>query len=165
MRPLPTILDIEASGFGRGSYPIEIGYSTGDGVLFCGLIHPEPDWLHWDAAAESLHGISRDLLLSRGRPARWMAEQLNTRLRGQTVFCDGWGHDFTWLNRLYDAVELRPSFRLDDLRKLLNEDEAQRWKGVTEAVRARQQLTRHRASSDARVLQLALGEVKAGVSC
>ena len=43
MDPLPTILDIEASGFGRGSYPIEIGFSAGDGVLFCGLIVPEHD--------------------------------------------------------------------------------------------------------------------------
>ncbi|MDR7296674.1 hypothetical protein J2X16_002021 [Pelomonas aquatica] len=157
---LPTIIDIEASGFGRGSYPVEVGFVATDGALFCGLIRPEPDWLHWDDGAEALHGISRALLQRHGKPARWMAEQLNTRLRGQVVFCDGWGHDYTWLARLYDAVELRMSFRLDDLRKLLNEDEAQRWKGVTEAVRSRQQLTRHRASSDARVLQLALGEVK-----
>lgn len=165
MDVLPTILDIEASGFGRGSYPIEIGFSTGDGALFCSLILPEHDWLHWDDGAEMLHGISRDLLRQHGKPARWMAEQLNARLRGQIVYCDGWGHDYTWLNRLYDAVEMRPSYRLDDLRKLLSEDEANRWKGVTEAVRSRQQLTRHRASSDARVLQLALGEVKARVNC
>jgi len=163
MDPLPTILDIEASGFGRGSYPIEIGFSDGQGGLFCSLIQPEADWLHWDGSAEALHGISRELLLTHGRPARWMADQLNTRLRGQTVFCDGWGHDYTWLARLYEAVEVRMSFQLDDLRKLLSEDEAQRWKGVTEAVRARQLLTRHRASSDARVLQLALAEIKNGV--
>jgi hypothetical protein len=162
---LPTIIDIEASGFGRGSYPVEVGFVTADGALFCGLVCPEPDWLHWDDGAEALHGISRALLQQHGKPARWMAEQLNARLRGQVVFCDGWGHDYTWLARLYDAVELRMSFKLDDLRKLLSEDEAARWKGVTEAVRARQQLTRHRASSDARVLQVALGEVKAGVSC
>ncbi|MFG6433745.1 hypothetical protein [Roseateles sp. LYH14W] len=165
MDALPTIIDIEASGFGRGSYPIEVGFVAADGGLFCGLILPEADWLHWDDGAEALHGISRELLRIHGRPARWMAEQLNTRLRGQTVYCDGWGHDYTWLNRLYEAVALRPSFKLDDLRGLLSEDEADRWKGVTEAVRARQQLTRHRASSDARVLQLALGELKAGVSC
>jgi len=164
MDMLPTILDIEASGFGRGSYPIEIGFSDGEGSLFCSLILPEADWTHWDEGAEALHGISRDLLRSRGRTARWMAEQLNARLRGQTVYCDGWGHDYTWLARLYEAVEQRMSFQLDDLRKLLNEDEAGRWRGVTEAVRARQLLTRHRASSDARVLQLALGEIKSRVA-
>ncbi|MBI3347369.1 MAG: hypothetical protein HY020_09185 [Burkholderiales bacterium] len=164
MQPLPAILDVEASGFGRGSYPIEVGFVSADGALFCGLIRPEPDWLHWDDAAEALHGISRELLQTHGRPARWMAEQINVRLRGQTVYCDGWGQDYPWLARLYDAAGLQPSFRLDDLRRLLNEQEAQRWRGVTEAVRQRQQLTRHRASSDARVLQLALDAIKNGVA-
>ncbi|MCY4755723.1 3'-5' exonuclease [Pelomonas aquatica] len=161
---LPTILDIEASGFGRGSYPIEVGFVAGDGTLFCGLVRPEPDWLHWDEAAEALHGISRELLLKNGRPVRWMAEQINRRLQGQTVYCDGWGLDYPWMARLYDAAGLQPSFRLDDLRRLLSETEALRWRGVTEAVRRRQQLTRHRASSDARVLQLALEEIKNGVT-
>ena len=35
---LPTILDIEASGFGPGSYPIEIGFVTGAGKAWCSLI-------------------------------------------------------------------------------------------------------------------------------
>lgn len=160
----PAILDIEASGFGRGSYPIEIGFVTADGAPFCGLIRPEPDWLHWDVAAEGLHGISRELLHSHGHPAAWMAEQLNARLRGQTVYCDGWGQDYPWLSRLYDAAGLQLAFRLDDLRRLLSEAEALRWRAVTEAVRHRQQFTRHRASSDARVLQLALVEIKNGTA-
>lgn len=159
---LPTILDIEASGFGRGSFPIEVGFVAPDGTPFCGLVRPEPDWLHWDAAAEALHGISRELLQSRGRPPRWMAEQLNERLQGQTVYCDGWGMDYPWLSKLYDAAGLQPGFRLDDLRRLLTEDEALRWRSTTDAVRAQMQLKRHRASSDARVLQLALAAIKAG---
>jgi hypothetical protein len=161
---LPTILDIEASGFGRGSYPIEVGFAGADGSLFCGLIRPEPDWLHWDCQAEGLHGISRELLLRHGHSASWMAGELNARLAGQVVYCDGWGLDYPWLARLFDAANLRPRFKLDDLRRLLSEQEAQRWRAVTEAVRQRQQFTRHRASSDARVLQLALQEVKAGVT-
>jgi hypothetical protein len=161
---LPAILDIEASGFGRGSYPVEIGFVTSDGALFCGLIRPEPDWRHWDDSAQALHGITRELLDRCGRPVGWMAQQINHRLAGQTVYCDGWGHDYAWLSRLYDAAELQPSFRLDDLRRLLNEDEAARWHGVTQAVRVRQHLDRHRASSDARVLQLALQEIKNGVA-
>lgn len=160
---LPAILDIEASGFGRGSYPLEVGFITSEGALFCGLIRPEPDWLHWDPGAEALHGISRELLARHGKPASWMAQQINQRLAGQTVYCDGWGNDYAWLARLYDAAEMQPRFKLDDLRGLLSEDEALRWHSVTQAVRARQRLTRHRASSDARVLQLALKEIKNGV--
>ena len=114
--------------------------------------------------AESLHGITRELLKRHGRPARWMAEQLNARLAGQTVYCDGWGQDYPWLARLFDAAALPQRFKLDDLRKLLTEAEAPRWRGVVDTVRQRQRLTRHRASSDARVLQLALGEIKQSVS-
>jgi hypothetical protein len=157
---LPPILDIEASGFGRGSYPIEVGLVMADGGLFCSLVLPEPDWQHWDAAAEALHGISRELLARHGRPAAWLAAEINARLAGQTVYCDGWGQDSSWLGRLFDAAEMQPAFRLDDLRRLLSEDEAARWHGVTQSVRAGQQLARHRASSDARVLQLALAAVK-----
>lgn len=159
---LPAILDIEASGFGRGSYPIEIGFVGTDGSLFCGLIRPEPDWCHWDDSAQALHGITRELLAQRGRPAAWMASEINARLAGQTVYCDGWGHDYAWLGRLYDAAEQQPRFKLEDLRTLLSEAEAARWHAVTLAVRARQRLNRHRASSDALVLQLALAEIKNG---
>jgi hypothetical protein len=160
---LPAILDIEASGFGRGSYPIEIGFVSTDGGLFCSLIRPEPEWQHWDDSAEALHGITRDLLQCYGRSVTWTAAQLNERLAGQTVYCDGWGQDYPWLDRLYDAAGLLPSFKLDDLRRLLNEDEAQRWRTVTDAVRNRQHLSRHRASSDARVLQMALEQIKNGL--
>ena len=66
--PLPVIIDIEASGFGRGSYPIEIGYYTPEGSSYCTLICPEADWVHWDASAESVHGIQRELLLRKGKP-------------------------------------------------------------------------------------------------
>ena len=46
MSPLlaPPILDVEASGFGPGSYPIEIGYVLGDGTAYCTLISPAISW-------------------------------------------------------------------------------------------------------------------------
>ena len=156
----PVILDIEASGFGRGSYPIEIGFIEPEGGAFCALILPEPDWLHWDASAEALHGISRDLLQRCGKSPAWVATEMNTRLAGQVVYCDAWGYDYPWLSRLFDAVGLVPSFRLADLRSLLTEDDQARWQPALEQVRAELQLRRHRASSDAKVLQLTLMRVK-----
>lgn len=42
----PAVLDVEASGFGRYSYPIEVGYALPDGRVFCTLIRPEPHWTH-----------------------------------------------------------------------------------------------------------------------
>src|SRR5689334_15524333 len=115
MSELPVFVDVEASGFGRGSYPIEIGFVDSDGQAFCCLIHPVPDWRHWDDGAEALHGISRDLLMRHGRPPEWVAAEMNARLRGKTVYCDGWAHDYPWLARLYDSADLVPSFELRDL--------------------------------------------------
>jgi len=158
---LPAILDVEASGFGRGSYPIEVGFVESAGRCFCSLIQPEPDWQHWDETAEALHGISRAALLKHGKPPEWVAAELNARLHGQTVYCDGWGNDYPWLARLFDSAEMTPAFHLEDLRLLLSEDEAARWNPMIDAVRAEQQLRRHRASSDARVLQLTLQRLRA----
>ena len=70
-RPVcPTIIDIEASGFGSYSYPIEVGVVKYDGERYCALIKPEPDWDHWCDKAEAVHGISRDLLSEHGKSPR-----------------------------------------------------------------------------------------------
>ena len=43
---VPAAVDVEASGFGAGSHPIEIGYVPTDGSSYCTLIRPEPSWTH-----------------------------------------------------------------------------------------------------------------------
>lgn len=156
-RDLPAIVDIEASGFGRGSYPIEIGAVLPDGSAFCTLIRPEPGWTHWDdQAAAATHRIERDLLLRYGRGVAEVAQLLNERLRGRCVLCDGWAHDYVWLNLLFDAAGRVPLFRLDDLRSVLTPEQAAAWHATREQVLAESGLLRHRASSDARVLQTTL---------
>jgi hypothetical protein len=80
MNTAPIILDIEASGFGRSGYPIEIGYALPDGQTWCSLIRPEPEWTHWDPGAEAVHHISQDLLLTRGRYVREVASLINQNL-------------------------------------------------------------------------------------
>ena len=102
----PVIIDLEASGFGRGSYPIEVGVALEDGRTRCFLIHPTPEWTHWDKEAEAMHGISRELLLSHGQPVRQVAEQLNELLLYKIVYSDAWGHDQSWLALLFDAAGL-----------------------------------------------------------
>lgn len=151
---VPACLDMEASGFGRDSYPIEVGFVLADGRSYCTLIRPASDWTHWDAAAERLHGIPRDAVLQHGRDVATVAAQLNRQLQGLTLYCDGWAHDYTWLNRLFDAADAVPAFRLDSLRSCLDEAEAARWHAVKQQVAGEMQLERHRASTDAKVLQL-----------
>ena len=99
----PIVLDIEASGFGRDSYPIEIGYVLPDGGSYCTLVRPEANWTHWDPEAQ-----------------------------------------------------LSPSFHIENLRALLSESEAENWHTIKDQVSRELNLRRHRASSDARLLQMTL---------
>lgn len=113
----PCILDIEASGFGASSDPIEVGHVLADGRSRCTLIRPREGWTHWDPRAEALHGISRETLLRHGRPVAEVARTLNADLA-----------------------------RLPALQQ-----QALRQPGVD----------RHRASCDARALQLAIEQAAA----
>ena len=156
---LPCVLDIEASSLGRGSYPIEVGFVLPDGTAYCSLITPDESWTHWDGDAERLHGISRALLRRHGRSAREVAQELNHRLEGRTVYCDNWAHDYAWLARLFDSAATVPTFKLRHLRELMSEKAAERFDAARQTVERNLQLRRHRASSDARVLQLSLARV------
>ncbi|MEQ8660446.1 MAG: hypothetical protein RLW62_06480 [Gammaproteobacteria bacterium] len=149
----PCVLDIEASGFGAESYPIEVGVVLDDGRRWCSLVVPCADWTHWSAEAEALHGISRARLLAHGRPVAEVACTLNALLTGRTVYSDGWVVDDRWLRRLYFAAGSTPSYWLSPLEAVLNETQMARWREMRSTVAAELSAPRHRASSDAWVIQ------------
>lgn len=149
----PTIIDIEASGFGRGSYPIEIGFAGPGGNSFCALIEPPAHWAHWDPAAEAIHHIPRALLFYKGYSPAEVARRLNQALRGQTVYSDGWANDYSWLCLLYDEADMALGFRLENLSALLNDADQAIWHDTKTRVQAELVSPRHRASTDAKVLQ------------
>ncbi len=154
--PPPCVIDIEASGFGRHSYPIEVGYVLPDGRAACMLVRPAAEWTHWDSGAEQVHGISRDTLATHGRPAQEVAAALNRDLAGLTVYCDGWAHDYPWLAALYEEAGTQPSFKLESASRLLDDSRLPLLDAVHKRSRDELGLTRHRASNDARALQTAL---------
>lgn len=150
----PPIIDVEASGFGRGSYPIEVGCVLPDGRTYCALIQPIAEWQHWDLSAEAIHGISREDLREHGLPPLSVAIRLNTLLRGLTVYTDAWGHDYVWLAALHEAAGVPPAYHLEQLSRITPQIEARQWLEVRNDVERSLQVRRHRASADARVLQM-----------
>jgi len=48
----PSIIDVEASGFGPQGYPIEVGVAMGSGETYSTLILSAPEWTHWDREAD-----------------------------------------------------------------------------------------------------------------
>lgn len=150
---IPTIIDIEASAFGAGSYPIEVGIALPDGATRCFLIRPEPDWTRWDPESEATHGIRRELLEQRGLPVAVIAGSLNQILDGATVHSDAWGFDSSWLGLLFHHAAMSPRFRIEALPALLTEEQIEIWHAVKREVVEEMALERHRASSDALIIQ------------
>ena len=160
MDTLPNIIDIEASGFGKESYPIEVGYVLGNGDSFCSLILPAEDWNKWDEEAEKIHGIKQQTLLQVGHPVSEIAQTLNHQLSGETLYSDAWGNDSSWLGLLFHIADLPMRFRIDSIRNLLTEDQAAIWHQTKENVITSTTLKRHRASTDAAILQKTFALVK-----
>jgi hypothetical protein len=152
----PVIIDVEASGFGRGSYPIEIGIALASGRTACFLIRPEEDWTHWSDEAAALHGLCREVLQVKGRPAADVARALNELLAGATAYSDAWGMDSSWVGLLFERAALPQRFRIEALSVLLDEPRRETWAARKREVRAEMNLARHRASADALVIQRAL---------
>lgn len=151
--PIPTIIDIEASGFGSRSYPIEIGVVKANGDRYCALIEPAPEWDHWSDSAQQIHGISRCLIESRGRKPRDICLELNQFLGEITTYSDAWTHDSPWLNRLFFAARINPSFHLSPIEIIATEAQLLLWDRTKKQLEKRLDIKRHRASGDAYLIQ------------
>lgn len=149
----PYIIDVEASGFGGHSYPIEVGVALTDGERFCSLITPAPNWTYWDKGAEDVHHITRDTLESCGKPAKEVARQLNDLLEGKTLYSDGWVVDKPWLTTLFHVAGEPMRFSVSPLELILSEAQMEQWHEAKDRVSAESSVTRHRASNDAWIVQ------------
>ena len=149
----PLIVDVEASGFGGDSYPIEIGIAMEGGAKFCTLITPAPEWQHWDDEAEKVHRVSRDILETYGKPMRDVAMFLNEILEGKTIYTDGWVVDKPWLTTLFHAAGVPMNFTVSSLEMILSPDQMAVWHDTKDQVIEDMDLKRHRASYDAMIIQ------------
>lgn len=149
----PAIIDIEASGFGRGSYPIEVGICLEDGTVHAILIKPADAWSHWDPEAEKIHGISREHLMEHGQTPREVAIELNDICSGMTLFSDAWSFDSSWIGRLFDEAEIIQRFKIDTITRLLNEEQLDQWSDSKDAMAKKLGLQLHRAANDVTLLR------------
>ena len=152
-RHRPIIIDVEASGFGPDSYPIEVGLAFEDGSRFCTLIQPAKSWSHWDDSAQGVHNITRDMLTQHGRTVQDVAKSLNNILAGKTVYSDGWVVDKPWLIRLFHAAGMNMSFQVSPLELILTEEQMVLWADTKAHLTRQAELVRHRASNDAWLIQ------------
>lgn len=156
----PYIVDIEASGFGFQSYPIEVGLAMEGTHRYCSLIKPSDRWQHWDASAESIHGISRDKLQRTGKSVIAVASELNSLLGNRTIYSDAWVVDKPWLDKLFSEARIAMRFHVSQLELLLNEEQVMHWDEIKQEMDESTAGRRHRASHDALMIQRTYEEVR-----
>lgn len=116
-------IDIEASGLGALSYPIEIALvDPSSGSHICWLIKPPAEWIthrSWDLGAEQIHKITLSQLLERGLPPELLVDDLCVRMAGKHVVSDAPSKDRQWLDILLSFCHKKISeFEMHDLEEV-----------------------------------------------
>lgn len=153
--PIPLFLEFKASSLKHGSYPIEAAWSLPDGRIESRLINPSNvfSWTVWDPEWEYTHGVSQESLRLFGRSPQWLAERMNAKLAGKTLYSDDAPFGRYLLHRLFKAAGIRPSFTLEDpgslYRVCLSPETlsllyTQAWRSVSHRHRAALEITRHK---------------------
>ncbi len=146
-------LDIEASGLGSGTYPIEVAYASCTAGKGSYLIKPTEEWINngsWCLNAESsIHELSQDMLAQHGVDPVDVAHALNDALCGRLVLCNDLNYDGVWLTKIFEAARVGVQFLLTDvsfLYEFWGKDKTRLFKQSYEAIVPS---TTHRALPDA----------------
>jgi hypothetical protein len=150
------VIDVEASGLGPGTYPIEVAWGFADNDQADSfLISPADDWLIngvWTDEAEQLHQISISELISSGKSVHDVAQALNAALAGCRVLTDNPAIDADWLRLLFDAAGMEPAFLLEDFEAALPQVLPPGYYIAAMEEAARRFPISHRAAGDVRYL-------------
>lgn len=137
-------IDFEASGIAPDSYPIEVAVVFPGGE-YQSLIQPASYWDHWSYDAQDMHQIAREQLVNKGTPAIQVAQRMNQLFDGKTLCSDN-PADCFWLDVLYEAAGIEPTFSVSPLEVFIGREAA------TEALALRPPFRVHRALGDTRAL-------------
>ena len=147
------IIDIEASGLHFDSYPIEVAILIEEEV-HSWLIKPEENWRYWNKTAESLHGITRDILQTEGKSVFFVAGELNRLLKNTNgiLYSDAVNWDGDWLNTLFFAAKTTPSFHMVSVYDLFDKDQEWRFNEARILLSESGKYRQHRAEEDVRMI-------------
>lgn len=101
----PLLVDVEASGLGPSSYPIEVAWSDPAGEVEEHLIEPPDEWLtdlEWDPSAERIHGIPLLKLTAEGEPIGQVCEAFLRSTHGHPLYSDAPNYDRSWLLQILE---------------------------------------------------------------
>ncbi len=151
------IIDFEASGLSKQSYPIEVGITNGSDE-YQALIRPMAHWQYWSDEAEAVHTLSRSQIESVGLDPAHVAHTLNNKLSGQPVYCDSVQWDAFWCNVLFADNGISRQFEVIDIQELLkdSDDHLGAFLAARSQLENADEYTVHRALDDAKIIWQAL---------
>ena len=150
------VIDFEASGLSKKSYPIEVGITNG-AVHYTALIKPMSHWAYWEVEAEKVHNIALDEIMKNGEDPLSVANELNSIIKTSKIYCDNIQWDGFWLNALFSDNGISPTFQILDLQDILKT--GRQWRLFETKINELEQsgkYSKHRALDDAKVIQSSL---------
>lgn len=162
------VIDIEASGFGLGSYPIEFAWGNSAIGISSFLINPAQlnDWTHWSDESEQVHCIPRATLLTDGINPLLAWTRISELFALYRVYSDNPPYDAGWLDAFsvlgVDTSVIQVHDTGDIIRRNLN-DQGNLCSSVEEIYRQAAAVTppTHRADADVAFLLKAI-EISTG---
>lgn len=152
-----SLIDIEASGLGPDSYPIEIAIFDGGDLSESFLLNPETaeGWDYWDPIAEEcIHKISYQSLVEEGKDVFLSIIRLNKLLEGKILYSDAVSSDGFWVDRLFDQALDRPkTFEIRSIYSLFKPEFEDAVRDTKEALMGE---IAHRALADCKAIHQAL---------
>ena len=88
------------------------------------------------------------------KPPQLVCEELNELLAGVTVYSDAWVVDKPWVETLFQACNLQPTFDISPIEAIQTECQYENWDSVRQSMIAELGMQRHRASADAFLIQV-----------
>lgn len=151
------VIDFEASGLSKQSYPIEVGLTNGS-TEYQSLIKPMQHWLYWSYASGAVHKIKRAELLTDGTEALKVAQRLNELATNQIVYCHSVQWDGFWCNALFSDNGIKCAFEIRDIQELIADSDStlEAFLNAQTILQSSQKFTAHRALDDALVIWKAL---------
>jgi hypothetical protein len=153
MTELPShFIDFEASGIAPDSYPIEVAvvYPGGE---YQALIQPVHYWDHWSYDAQDMHQITREQLIAGGTPPLEVVRAMNRLFDGK-ILCSDNPADCFWLDVLYEAAGIDPTFEVKPIEAFVGREAA------SEILRRLPVRKGHRALQDVHALRAAVDQSK-----
>ncbi len=154
-----SIIDVEASGLHFDSYPIEVAVLI-NSQTYSWLIKPEASWQYWCKTAESLHGITREMLQKEGESAASVVNALIQLLDGTNglLYSDAVNWDIDWVSTLFYVAKASMPFYIASIYDLLDEDQSERFNRTKTRLAETSGYRLHRAEEDVKMIYQAYVE-------